>query len=75
MISKRDRSIVQVAAFKAIYKKLDELPPLDRFVTAISQTSDDLFDQAVEERPEMIKEYLTRIRRNKKDDECGYNCC
>lgn len=38
--------ILQVRAFHAAYKLLHDLPPAERFITAICQTSDDAFAKA-----------------------------
>jgi hypothetical protein len=38
--------ILQVRAFHAAYKLLYDLPPAERFLTAICQTSDDAFEKA-----------------------------
>lgn len=51
--------ILQVRAFHAVYKLLYDLPPAERFITAICQTSDDMFakaDQSLIEQWE--REYL-----------------
>jgi len=38
--------ILQVRAFHAAYKLLHDLPVNERFITAIAQTSDDMFAKA-----------------------------
>ena len=38
--------ILQVRAFHAVYKLLHDLPPGERLITAICQTSDDMFAKA-----------------------------
>ena len=38
--------ILQVRAFHAAYKLLYDLPPEERLITAICQTSDDKFEKA-----------------------------
>ena len=59
------RDILQVRAFHAAYKLLNDLPIEERFTTAICQTSDDMYEKANKAK---IKEweisYLRRAKRN-----------
>ncbi len=56
MLTQRD--ILQVNAFRAAYKLLKDLPKDERFITAICQTSDDRFAEAIEKRPELIEQWM-----------------
>jgi len=41
-----DRDILQLRAFHASYRLLHDLPKTERFITAICQTCDDMYDKA-----------------------------
>ena len=61
----RDR--IGYRAFKAIYKSLDpaEYGLDERFVIAVAVTRDEALDKALEERPEMVKEWLKTYSKGK----------
>ena len=54
--------VLQVRAFHAAYKLLHDLPVNERFITAIAQTSDDMFAKADKVKIEQwIEQYSNRV--------------
>jgi len=62
-LSKRDR--LQVGAFQARFRLLSDVSPDERFLTAICETSDHRFDEAMEKHPELIDQWIERYGRKK----------
>ena len=62
IITPKQRKFLQLNAFHAAHKLLHDLPSTERFVTAIVQSSDDLFDEAIERNPKLIERWLNEYQ-------------
>ena len=62
-ITPLQRTRIQIAMFQSIYKaNLSTMGVEDAFCRAIVLSRDEIFDEALENRPELIQQYLTPVR-------------
>ena len=56
-LTKTQRNLIQVTAFRSIYKANLDLSVEERFLKAIVATSDEALEEAMKERPELIEQW------------------